>query len=58
MSLDKAVLHKKEHRKPYKGMKSVATACRDGRCEHCRRNDLYANSKSLDSAKSREEHEK
>lgn len=55
MSLDKAVLHKKEHRKPYRRAKAVSMQCRDGRCPYCRRNDLYANQKRLDSAESRED---
>jgi hypothetical protein len=55
MSLDKAVLHKKEHRKPYyRGPKRVSKQCRDGRCPSCRANDLYANKKRIDSANSRQ----
>jgi hypothetical protein len=57
MSLDKAVLHKKEHRKPYRGARNVSQQCRDGRCPHCRGNDLYANIKRLESAKAKESHE-
>lgn len=39
MSLDKAIAHKKEHRKPYKGAKAVDTFCRNhGACPWCREN--------------------
>lgn len=36
MSLDKAILHGKEHRKPYRGGKSVPYGCRNhGSCPWC-----------------------
>ena len=42
MSLDKAIEHKKEHRKPYRGSKAVDPSCRNhGSCEWCRRNRLH-----------------
>lgn len=42
MSLDKAIEHKKEWRKPYYGAKSVDHACRNnGSCNWCRENRLY-----------------
>ena len=44
MSLDKAIEHKKEHRKPYKGAKLVDVFCR--------------NHKRIEQAKSKENAEK
>lgn len=42
MSLDKAIEHGKEKRKPYKGAKAVDYTCRNhGRCEWCKNNRLY-----------------
>lgn len=42
MSLDKAIEHKKEHRKPYRGSKAIDSSCRNhGSCEWCRRNRLH-----------------
>lgn len=39
MSLDKAIQHGKERRKPYKGGKAVAKSCRNhGACDWCRDN--------------------
>lgn len=36
MSLDKAIEHGKEHRKPYHGAKAVDKSCRNhGNCPHC-----------------------
>ena len=36
MALDKAIIHGKEHRKPYKGAKAVDKACRNhGDCPRC-----------------------
>jgi hypothetical protein len=36
MSMDKAIIHGKEHRKPYHGAKAVDKTCRNhGSCEHC-----------------------
>jgi hypothetical protein len=35
MSLDKAVKHGKEHRKPYRGSKAFDPACRDNTCPYC-----------------------
>jgi len=36
MSLDKAIEHKKEHRKQYRGAKAVDKSCRNhGGCPHC-----------------------
>jgi len=52
MSLDKAVLHGKEHRKPYRGAKRFDLSCRPhggGRaypCPVCKGNRLYADLKA------------
>lgn len=46
MSLDKAIIHKKEHRKPYKGGKAIDKICRNhGSCGWCKDNRTYANTK-------------
>ena len=56
MSLDKAIKHKKEHRKPYKGAKLVDSFCRNhGSCSWCKENRLYKNTKRIDTAKLKEE---
>lgn len=45
MSLDKAIKHGKEKRKPYYGSKAIDCTCRPhGSCEWCRSNRLYLNS--------------
>ena len=42
MSLDKAIEHGKEHRKPYKGAKAVDHTCRNhGSCEWCKGSRTY-----------------
>lgn len=42
MSLDKAIEHKKEKRKPYTGAKVIACSCRNhGSCDWCKSNRLY-----------------
>ena len=39
MSLDKAIEHKKEKRKPYRGSKSIDKTCRNhGGCPWCEEN--------------------
>lgn len=49
MSLNKAIQSGKEHRKEYKGAKSIDSACRNnGSCDWCRENRLYKNLKRLD----------
>lgn len=46
MGLEKAIEHKKEHRKPYYGAKAVACSCRNhGTCEYCLSNRLNKNNK-------------
>lgn len=46
MSLDKAIKHGKEHRKPYRGAKAVDSTCRNhGSCPWCKGNRLYKRKK-------------
>lgn len=41
MSLDKAIEHGKEKRRPYVGAKAIACSCRNhGSCEWCKQNRL------------------
>ena len=48
MSLDKAIQHGKEHRKPYKGAKAIDRTCRNhGSCSWCRENRLHKFKKSM-----------
>lgn len=48
MSLDKAIKHGKEHRKPYTKAKSVAKSCRNhGACQYCKGNRLYSTKKRM-----------
>ena len=43
MSLDKAVQHGKEYRKPYTGGKAIDRTCRNhGSYDYCRENRLHA----------------
>lgn len=47
MSLDKAIEHGKEKRKPYRGAKAVDRTCRNhGRCPWCQRQHKYKKLKS------------
>lgn len=49
MSLDKSTQHGKDHRKPYRGAKTIDRTCRNhGGCEWCRGNREYANRKRKD----------
>ena len=42
MSLDKAIEHGKEKRKPYYGSKAIDCTCRNhGSCDWCRENRLH-----------------
>ncbi len=42
MSLDKAIQHGKEHRKPYHGSKAIDCTCRNhGSCIWCKENRLH-----------------
>ena len=46
MSLDKAIKHGKEKRKPYMGAKAVDKTCRNhGTCGWCKANRLYRSNK-------------
>lgn len=39
MSLEKAIIHKKENRKPYRGSKAFDCSCRNhGSCSYCESN--------------------
>lgn len=52
MSLDKAIEHKKENRKPYYGAKAIYRSCRNhGSCEWCRENRQFKNKKRLEKMK-------
>ena len=49
MSLDKAIKHGKEHRKPYRGAKAVDASCRNhGDCPWCKGNRLHKEMKHGD----------
>ena len=42
MSLDKAIEHGKEHRRPYTGGKAIDKSCRNhGSCDWCKGNRMY-----------------
>lgn len=44
MSLDKAIKHGKEHRKPYRGAKAIARSCRNHKgCIWCAGNRTHRN---------------
>lgn len=48
MALDKAIEHKKEHRKPYKLCKQIDPSCRNhGGCLWCEGNRKYAYKKNI-----------
>ena len=52
MSLDKAIEHGKEHRKPYRGSKVIDPSCRNhGGCPWCEGNRLYSAKKELEKCK-------
>ena len=59
MGLDKAILHGKEHRKPYKGGKRVSRRCRNhgGCCWWCKENRLYQTQKQLEKMRMRRNEE-
>ncbi len=47
MSLDKAIKHNKEHRKPYAGAKAIGCTCHNhGSCEWCKQNRFYQQNKA------------
>lgn len=57
MGLEKAIEHKKEHRKPYKGAKAVDGSCRNhggghhNECPWCAGNRQANNKRKLEKAK-------
>jgi hypothetical protein len=52
MSLDKAIDHRKEHRKQYYGSKAFDCSCRNhGSCDWCKENRLYASTKRMNAIK-------
>lgn len=54
MSLEKAIEHGKEHRKPYRGSKAIDPSCRNhGGCPWCEGNRLYRKKKELEKWRSR-----
>ena len=54
MSLDKAIEHHKEHRKPYVDERAMDVHCRNnGSCDYCRRNRLYQLKKELEKCNSK-----
>lgn len=51
MALDKAIEHKKEKRKQYRGSKAVdRTCCNHGSCDYCKLNRLYQRNKAEQAA--------
>ena len=55
MSLDKAILHGKEHRKPYSGGKAIDKTCRNhGGCEWCLGNRMHSTNVKKEKADSLE----
>lgn len=53
MSLDKAIAHGKEKRKPYRGSRRFDKTCRNhGSCTYCVDNRTYSNRKLADAAQS------
>lgn len=52
MSLDKAIEHGKEKRKPYTGAKAIDCTCRNhGSCEWCKSNRLYQQLKMYEASR-------
>lgn len=52
MSFDKAIAHKKEHRKPYHDSRNIDMSCRNhGSCDYCRTNRLYQSIKENEKLK-------
>ena len=48
MSLDKAIFHGKEHRKPYRGAKAIDPTCRNhGGCPACESNRMHKFEKAM-----------
>lgn len=56
MSLDKAIEHKKEHRKQYKGAKAVDRTCRNhGGCNWCRENRTIKYARKIEKSEYKED---
>lgn len=54
MSLNKAIDHGKEHRKPYTGSKAIDKSCRNhGGCEWCEENRKHKNDKREEAMRDR-----
>ena len=52
MSLDKAIEHGKEKRKPYRGAKAIDCTCRNhGSCTWCRDNRLHKRLKNEEASR-------
>lgn len=55
MTLDKAILHKKEHRKEYRGAKSVDKSCRNhGSDDWEKSNRFHSDTKRIIAAEEKE----
>lgn len=49
MSMNKAIEHGKEHRKPYRRAQAVDTTCRNhGSCIYCQRNRMHRTIRELE----------
>jgi hypothetical protein len=56
MSLDKAIEHKKEKRKPYRKSKAFDSSCRNGgSCSYCQNNRKHKHRKQIKKAEDSEE---
>jgi hypothetical protein len=51
VSLDKAIKHGKEKRKPYRGAKAIDPLCRTNRCAYCMSDKLHNNRRRAASAR-------
>ena len=49
MSLNKAIIHGKEYRKPYTNSKAFDYSCRNhGGCDYCKGNRMYSINRELE----------
>ena len=56
MSLDKAIAHGKEHRKPYRGSKAFDCSCRNhGSCSYCTSNRKLFDTKARQKTQGQED---
>lgn len=52
MALDKAIEHKKEHRKMYRGSKAIDASCRNhGGCDWCLESRMHKYEKKKEAAR-------